>query len=247
MKNILITGASRGIGRAAAKLAGARGWSVAVNYAGNREAAEETARLVQQAGGKAVVIQGDVSVESETISMFDEAEKAFGPLDGVVINAGILKQQSKLADMEVERMKRVFDVNVLGAYITARECARRLAKSRNGRGGSVVIMSSMAAKLGSPNEYVDYAGSKGAMDTLTIGMARELGPEGVRVNAIRPGLIETDIHASGGDPERAGRLGAGTPLGRPGTAEEVGEAIVWFLSDASSYATGAILDVSGGR
>ena len=247
MKNILITGASRGIGRAAAKLAGARGWSVAVNYAGNREAAEETARLVEEAGGKAVVIQGDVSVESENIAMFDEAEKAFGPLDGVVINAGVLGRQSKLADMDVDRMKRVFDVNVLGAYITARECARRLARSRNGKGGSVVIISSMAAKLGAPNEYVDYAGSKGAMDTLTIGMARELGPENIRVNAIRPGLIETDIHAAGGDPERAARLGASTPLGRSGTAEEVGEAILWFLSDASSYATGAILDVSGGR
>lgn len=247
MKNILITGAGRGIGRAAAKLAGARGWSVAVNYAGNREAAEETARLVEQAGGKAVVIQGDVSVESETIAMFDQAENAFGPLDGVVINAGILSLQSKLADMDVERMKRVFDVNVLGAYLTARECARRMVRSRNGSGGSVVILSSSAAKLGAPGEYVDYAGSKGAMDTLTVGMARELGPEGVRVNAIRPGLIETDIHASGGDPERAGRLGRTTPLGRSGTAEEVGEAIIWFLCDASSYATGAILDVSGGR
>lgn len=247
MKNILITGASRGIGRAAAKLAGARGWSVAVNYAGNREAGEETATLVEQAGGKAVVIQGDVSIESENIAMFEKAEQAFGPLDGVVINAGILKQQSKLADMDVERMKRVFDVNVLGAYITARECARRLAKSHNGKGGSVVIISSMAAKLGGPGEYIDYAGSKGAMDTLTIGMSRELGPEGVRVNAIRPGLIETDIHASGGDQERAGRLGTNTPLGRSGAAEEVGEAILWFLSDASSYTTGAILDVSGGR
>ncbi len=247
MKNILITGASRGIGRAAAKLAGARGWSVAVNYAGNREAAEETARLVEEQGGKAIVIQGDVAVESENIAMFDQAEQAFGQLDGVVINAGVLGRQSKLADMDVERMKRVFDVNILGAYITARECARRLARSRNGQGGSVVIISSIAARLGGPGEYVDYAGSKGAMDTLTIGMARELGPEGIRVNAIRPGLIETDIHASGGDPERAGRLGASTPLGRSGTAEEVGEAILWFLSDASSYATGAILDVSGGR
>lgn len=247
MKNILITGASRGIGRAAAKLAGKRGWSVAVNYAGNRDAAEETARLVDHEGGKSIVIQADVSVESETIAMFDQAENAFGPLDGVVINAGILKQQTKLADMDVERMKRVFEVNVLGAYITARECARRLVRSRNGKGGTVVIISSMAAKLGGPGEYVDYAGSKGAMDTLTIGMARELGPEGVRVNAIRPGLIETDIHASGGDPDRAERLGVGTPLGRSGTPEEVGEAILWFLSDASSYATGAILDVSGGR
>lgn len=247
MKNILITGASRGIGRAAARLAGARGWNVAVNYAGNREAAEETARFVEQEGGDAVVIQGDVSVESENIAMFDQAENTFGPLDGVVINAGILKRQSNLADMDVERMKRVFDVNVLGAYITARECARRLVRSQNGKGGSVVIVSSMAAKLGGPGEYVDYAGSKGAMDTLTIGMARELGPEGVRVNAIRPGLIETDIHASGGDPDRAGRLGTSTPLGRSGTPEEVGEAVLWFLSDASSYATGAILDVSGGR
>jgi NAD(P)-dependent dehydrogenase (short-subunit alcohol dehydrogenase family) len=247
MKTILITGASRGIGRAAAMLAGARGWSVAVNYAGNREAAEATARLVEQAGGKAIVIQGDVSVESENIAMFDVAENAFGPLDGVVINAGILKRQSKLADMNADRMKRVFDVNILGAFITARECARRLAKSRNGKGGSVVIVSSIASRLGGPGEYIDYAASKGAMDTLTIGMSRECGPEGIRVNAVRPGLIETDIHASGGDPERAGRLGAMTPLGRAGTAEEVGEAIVWFLSDASSYTTGALLDISGGR
>lgn len=247
MKNILITGGSRGIGRSAAKLSGARGWNVAINYAGNKEAAEETARLVEKAGGKASLVQGDVAVEADVLAMFDHAEDRFGQLDGVVINAGILSTKSKLADMDMARMKRIFDVNVLGAYLTARECARRLGKTRNGKGGSVVILSSMAAKLGGPGEYVDYAGSKGAMDTLTIGMSRELGPEAIRVNAIRPGLIETDIHASGGDPDRAERLGATTPLGRPGTADEIGEAIVWFLSDECSYSTGAILDVSGGR
>jgi NAD(P)-dependent dehydrogenase (short-subunit alcohol dehydrogenase family) len=247
MKNILITGASRGIGRSAAVLAGAKGWSVVINYAGNREAAEETARLVEEKGGKASIIQGDVSIEADVIAMFDQAESAFGKLDGVVINAGILDHASKLADMDVARMKRVFDVNVLGAFITARECARRLAKSRNGKGGSVVVISSIASRLGGAGEFIDYAASKGAMDTMTIGMARELGPEGIRVNAVRPGLIETDIHISAGDPARAGRLGTTTPLGRSGTADEVGEAILWFLSDASSYATGAILDVSGGR
>ncbi len=247
MKNILITGGSRGIGRAAARLAGARGWAVTINYAGNRAAAEETARMVQEAGGQASIVQGDVASEADTLAMFDHAEDRFGLLDGVVVNAGILDARSRLADMDAARMKRIFDVNVFGAYLTAREAARRLPKSRNGKGGSIVVMSSMAAKLGGPGEYVDYAGSKGAMDTLTIGLARELGPEGVRVNAIRPGLIETEIHATGGFPDRAQKLGATTPLGRSGTAEEVGEAVIWFLSEASSYATGAILDVAGGR
>lgn len=247
MKNILITGASRGIGRAAARLCGAQGWSVTVNYAGNAEAAEETAKLVSDAGGKASAIQGDVAVEADVLAMFDRAENRFGQLDGVVINAGILMEATRIADMSAERMKRIFDVNVYGAYLTAREAARRLAKSRNGKGGSVVIISSMAAKLGGPGQYVDYAGSKGAMDTLTVGLCRELGPDGIRVNAIRPGLIDTDIHAAGGEPDRARTLGTTTPLGRAGTPEEVAEGIVWLLSDAASYTSGAILDVSGGR
>lgn len=247
MKSILITGGSRGIGREAALLCGERGWSVGINYVGNREAAEETAEAVRKAGGKAILIQGDVASEKDVVAMFEASEHAFGPLSGVVINAGIVAPASPLAEMSLERMKRIFDVNVLGAYLCARECARRLPHDRGGKGGSVVILSSAAARLGSPFEYVDYAGSKGAVDTLTVGLAKELGQQGVRVNAIRPGLIETDIHASGGEPDRAQRLGATTPMGRPGTAREVAEAVVWLLSDAASYTTGAILDVSGGR
>ncbi len=245
-KTILITGASRGIGRAAAILAGKKGWSVGVNYVGNKAAADEVVAAIIAAGGKAKAIQGDVANEADVISMFKQSEE-LGPLDGLVVNAGIVAPASKLMDIDVERLQRMFDVNILGAYVCAREGVRRMARSRGGRGGSIVILSSAAARLGGPSEYVDYAGSKGAMDTLTIGLSKEVGPEGIRVNAIRPGLIETDIHASGGQPDRAQRLGVSAPLGRPGTAEEVGESIVWLLSDAASYVTGALLDVTGGR
>ncbi len=247
MKNVLITGGSRGIGRETAILCGVRGWSVGVNYAGNQEAAEETVGMVRAAGGKAVAIKGDVAAEADVLAMFDAAEAAFGPLSGVVINAGIVAPSLPLAEMNLDRLKRIFEVNVLGAYLCARECARRLPRDRGGAGGSVVLISSAAARLGAPFEYVDYAGSKGALDTLTVGLSKELGRQGVRVNAIRPGLIETDIHASGGEPGRAQRLGATTPMGRPGSPREVAEAIVWLISDAASYTTGAILDVSGGR
>ncbi|MGO4447520.1 SDR family oxidoreductase [Phyllobacterium sp. TAF24] len=245
-KTILITGASRGIGRAAAILAGKKGWSVGVNYVGNKAAADEVVATIIAAGGKAKAIQGDVASEADVISMFKQSEE-LGPLDGLVVNAGIVAPASKLMDMDIARLQRMFDVNILGAYLCAREGVRRMARSRGGRGGSIVILSSAAARLGGPSEYVDYAGSKGAMDTLTIGLSKEVGPEGIRVNAIRPGLIETDIHASGGQPDRAQRLGVSAPLGRPGTAEEVGESIVWLLSDAASYVTGALLDVTGGR
>jgi NAD(P)-dependent dehydrogenase (short-subunit alcohol dehydrogenase family) len=246
-KTILITGGSRGIGRAAALLCGARGWAVGVNYAENRDAAERTVADTIEAGGRAIAIQGDVAREADVIAMFDATEKAFGRLDGLVNNAGIVAPSLPLADMTLERMKRVFDTNVLGAYLCAREAARRFSRNRGGKGGVIVNISSMAARLGAANEYVDYAGSKGAVDTMTVGLAREIGPEGVRVNAVRPGLIDTEIHASGGKPDRAARLGATTPLGRAGTAEEVGEAIVWLLSDAASYVNGAIVDVSAGR
>ncbi len=244
---LLVTGGSRGIGRATALLAGRRGWSVAVNYLGNRAAADEVVADVVAAGGRAVALQGDVAVEADVVAAFEAAERELGPLGGVVVNAGIVAPPRPLMDMSAERMQRMFAVNVLGAYLCAREGARRLARSRGGRGGAIVLVSSMAARLGAPFEYVDYAGAKAAVDTLTLGLAKELGPDGVRVNAVRPGLIETEIHASGGQPDRAQRLGAGSPLGRAGLPEEVAEAILWLLSDAASYTTGAILDVAGGR
>ncbi|MFN4309099.1 MAG: SDR family oxidoreductase [Ferrovibrio sp.] len=247
VKTILITGGSRGIGRAAAIMAGQRGWSVGVNYAGNEAAAREAVQAVEKAGGKAIAIRGDVAVEADVIAMFDATEKAFGKLDGLVNNAGIVGPKQPFAEYSLERMKRIFDINVLGAYLCAREAARRMAKSRGGRGGSIVNLSSMASRLGSPGEYVDYAGSKGAIDTMTIGLARELAPDGIRVNAVRPGLIDTEIHASGGQPDRAARLGATTPMGRAGTAEEVAAAIMWLLGDDCNYLTASLLDVAGGR
>ena len=246
-KTILITGASRGIGRAAAILAGKRGWSVGVNFAGNAEAAAKTVVDVVAAGGKAIAVRGDVAIEADVIAMFAATETAFGKLDGLVNNAGIVAQGSKLVDMTAQRMQRMFEVNVLGAFLCAREAARRMSKSKGGKGGVIVNISSAAARLGSPGEYVDYAASKGAIDTMTIGLSKELAPEGIRVNAIRPGVIETEIHATGGEPGRAKRVGVTTPMGRAGKPEEIAEAILWLLGDESSYVAGALIDVSGGR
>lgn len=245
-KNLLITGASRGIGRATALLAAAQGWTVGINYRSDRAAADEVVAQILAAGGEAVALQGDVADEADVLRLF-EAMDTFGPLHGLVINAGIVAPPMPLLDMSGERLRRMFEVNVLGSYLTAREGARRMARSRGGEGGSMVLVSSVAASLGSPFEYVDYAGAKGAMDVLTRGLAKELGGEGVRVNAVRPGLIDTEIHASGGQPDRAERLGKATPLGRAGRAEEVAEAIVWLLDDKASYTTGALLDIAGGR
>lgn len=246
MDTVLITGASRGIGRATALLAADRGWSVAINYRKNAEAAAKTAEEVRRRGARAATIRGDVSLEADVVAMFAEAQADLGPLRGVVINAGITAPAMRLADMSAERLERMFRVNVLGAYLCAREAARALSRSRGGNGGSMVLVSSGAARLGSPGTYVDYAGSKAALDTLAIGLGKELGAEGVRVNAVRPGLIETEIHATTGDPDRARKLGGATPLGRPGRPEEVAEAILWLLSDASSYVTGSVVDVAGG-
>jgi NAD(P)-dependent dehydrogenase (short-subunit alcohol dehydrogenase family) len=247
VKTILITGGSCGIGRATALLAATRGWSVAVNFLKDEGAAARTAVDDKNAGARAVSIQGDVSIEADIVAMFDSAEASFGRLDGLVNNAGIVAPPLPLSEMSAERLRRMFTINVYGVYLCARKAARRLNSIDQKAGGAIVNVSSAALRLGSPNEYVDYAGLKAAIDTLTIGLAKKLGPRGVWVNAVRPGLIETDIHASGGQPDRAERLGKTTPLGRPSDPKEVAEAIIWLLSDASSYVTGALLDVAAGR
>ena len=226
---------------------GRLGWSVGVNYAGNAAAAEETVAAVEAAGGKAIAIKGDVASEADVIAMFDTTETVFGPVSALVNNAGIVGPKQSLADMDLARMQRIFDVNVTGAYLVAREGARRMPTSRGGKGGAIVNLSSVAARLGAPDQYLDYAGSKGAVDSLTMGLSKELAPGGVRVNGVRPGIIATDIHASGGEPNRAAELGPSAPIGRAGTAEEVAEVIIWLLSDASSFVTGTTVDVAGGR
>ncbi|MGE4220078.1 MAG: SDR family oxidoreductase [Alphaproteobacteria bacterium] len=241
-KTVLITGGSRGIGRATAILAGQRGWRVGVNFLANAAAASDTVTAVQAAGGAAVAIPGDVAVEADVIAMFDAVEHAFGPLDGAVVNAGMVGPPTTVAEMPTDRMRHIIEVNLIGAILCAREAARRVRP-----GGSIVNVSSMASRLGSPNEYVDYAAAKGGVDSLTIGLAKELGPSNIRVNAVRPGLIETEIHAAGGQPDRLERLAPGAPLRRAGTADEVAEAILWLLSDASTYTTGSFIDVAGGR
>lgn len=241
---LLVTGGGRGIGRATALAAAARGASVAVGYRGDAAAAQATLDALRCAGGGGLTVQGDVACADQVSAMFDAADAGLGGLDAVVVNAGIVAPLMPLAEMPPERIERMIRVNVLGALYVAREAARRLPDHA---GAGIVLVSSVAARLGSPGEFVDYAASKGAVDSLTIGLAKELAPRGIRVNAVRPGLIETDIHISAGAPDRAARLGAGVPLGRAGTPEEVAEAILWLLDPASSYVTGALIDVSGGR
>ena len=243
---LLVTGGSRGIGRAVALAAARDGWRVAINYARDAQAAREVVAAVEGLGGKALAVQGDVSKEAEVLALY-EAAAGLGTLRGVVVNAGVVAPTARLTDMSAERMARVFEINTLGSFLTAREAARRLSTRLGGPGGAIVVISSAAARLGSPNLYVDYAGAKAALDILVKGLSVELGGEGVRVNGVRPGLIVTDIHASGGDPERAHTLGATVPMKRPGQPEEVAAAVTWLLSEAASYVTGAMLDVSGGR
>ena len=246
-RTIVVTGGSRGIGRAVAVQAGAMGWSVGVGYRDDRGAADAVVARIEADGGRGVAVAGDVAVETDVLGLFDATEAALGSIDGAVVNAGIAGPPSRLVDMTEERIRRTVDVNVMGALLCAREAARRLATSRGGRGGSIVLVSSAAARLGSPGEYVDYAATKGAVDTLALGLAREMAADGIRVNAVRPGVIETDIHASTGRPDRPALLAPLIPVGRAGRADEVAQAIVWLLGDAASYTTGALLDVSGGR
>ena len=246
-KTILITGASRGIGAATAVLAAAKGYRVCVNYRSDEVAATTIVEQINTGGGQAFAIQADVSLESDVMRLFRTLDRDVGPLDALVNNAGMLERQMRVEDMSVERMQGVFATNVIGSMLCAREAVKRMSTKHGGKGGAIVNVSSMAARLGSPNEYVDYAAAKGAVDTFTIGLAKEVAPDGIRVNAVRPGLIYTQMHASGGEPGRVDRLKASVPMQRGGTANEVANAILWLLSDEASFVTGTFIDVSGGR
>jgi NAD(P)-dependent dehydrogenase (short-subunit alcohol dehydrogenase family) len=244
---VMITGAGRGIGAATARLAAQRGYAVCINYLRDRAAAEAVAQAIVSGGGRAAAIGGDVSVETDVRRLFEECDRALGTLTALVNNAGIVARRSRVDAMDAARLQRMFATNVIGAFLCAREAIRRLSTRHGGRGGAIVNVSSAAARLGSPDEYVDYAASKGAIDTMTIGLAKELAEEGIRVNGVRPGFVHTEIHASGGEPDRIERLRGGIPMKRGGEPEEVARAVLWLLSDEASYATGAILDVAGGR
>lgn len=244
---LLVTGGSRGIGAATALLAAERGYAVAVNYAHNSLAADEVVRHIRAHGGQAIAIQADVSVETQVLAMYKKIDAKLGPLSALVNNAGVVAVASRVDEVTTDRLRRLFDTNVLGSFLCAREAVLRMSTRHGGAGGSIVNVSSIAARLGGAGQYVDYAATKGAIDTFTLGLAQEVVAEGIRVNAVRPGIIDTDIHASGGQPDRAGRLASTVPMHRAGTAKEVAHSILWLLSDQASYTTGALIDVAGGR
>ena len=253
---VLVTGGSRGIGAATALRCAQQGWDVAVNYARDAQAAAAVCAQITALGRRALAVQADVADEAQVLAMFEAVDAALGPLGALVNNAGVVAENQRVADMTVQRLQRMFNTNIVGSFVCAREAVRRMStvhateaarQAGGGRGGAIVNLSSKAAVLGAPGWYVDYAASKGAIDTFTVGLAREVALEGIRVNAVRPGIIDTDIHASGGWPDRAHTSSALIPMQRPGRAEEIAAAIVWLLSEDASYTTGAIVDVAGGR
>ena len=243
---LLITGGSRGIGAATALLAARRGHAVAVNYTRDSLAADEVVRSIRAAGGTAITVQADVGDEAQVMAMFEKVDAKLGRLTGLVNNAGVVDLPARVDEMTVPRLERMLRINVIGSFLCAREAVRRMSTRYGGSGGAIVNLSSAAARLGSPGQYVDYAASKGAIDTFTLGLAKEVADEGIRVNALRPGLIDTDIHASGGIPDRVAQLAPTVPMKRTGTADECANAIVWLLAEAS-YTTGSVIDVTGGR
>ena len=246
-KVLLVTGGSRGIGAAVAVLAAKQGYAVAINFNGNEAAADSVAKQIRDGGGTAMCVQADVSDEAAVVAMFARVDAELGRLTALVNNAGVVDMPSRVDAMSVARLRRMFDINVLGSFICAREAVLRMSTRHGGSGGCIVNLSSAAARIGSPGQYVDYASAKGAIDTFTMGLAKEVALEGIRVNAVRPGIIDTDIHASGGIPDRVAQMAPLVPMRRAGSAHEVAEAVVWLLSDASSYTTGSVVDVTGGR